>query len=270
MLSAQVECLGNKSADLTWSDAATAPLCSGERQAFARPGQRDIGEASLLAQCLFIYLCWSVWGKRVARHHIIRAAELCSERKSRWSTFCWETSLDEVRSKDDGELQPLRLVNREERDRIKVGINIGGRRIVPRLTELLEVAHQEWGAIKLQQSAAGAHHIKEASDVANALIGLRSCFAGELGEQARLTQPAIEHLTTRPLHALLHDTGEAFKEPLGGLMPRPNRCEALPQREMIAARLPDRGGQDRGWHLEARLCDDQEEWCRGIWVGRMA
>ena len=39
---------------------------------------------------------------------------------------------------------------------------------------------------------------------------------------------------------------------------------------MIAARLADRSGQDRGWHLEARLCDDQEEWRRGIWVGRMA
>ena len=75
-------------------------------------------------------------------------------------------------------------MNGEEGNRIKVGINIGGRRIIPRLTELLEVTHQEWGAIELQQSAAGAHHIEEASDVADSLIGLWRCFAGELGEQA--------------------------------------------------------------------------------------
>ena len=36
----------------------------------------------------------------------------------------------------------------EECDRIKVGIDIGGGRIIPRLTKFLEIAHQEWGAIE--------------------------------------------------------------------------------------------------------------------------
>jgi hypothetical protein len=73
-------------------------------------------------------------------------------------------------------------VNGEERNGIKVGINIGGRRIIPRLTELLEVADQEWGAIKFEKSTAGAHHIKEAPNVANPFVGLRRRFASELGE----------------------------------------------------------------------------------------
>jgi hypothetical protein len=51
-----------------------------------------------------------------------------------------------------------------------------------RLTELLEVAHQEWGAIKFEESTVGAHHIKEAPNVANPFVGLRRRFASELGE----------------------------------------------------------------------------------------
>jgi hypothetical protein len=73
-------------------------------------------------------------------------------------------------------------VNGEEGNRVKIGINIGGRRIIPRLTELLEVAHQEWGAIELQQATAGAHHIEEASDVADPFVGLWRRFASEFGE----------------------------------------------------------------------------------------
>ena len=53
-------------------------------------------------------------------------------------------------------------------------------------------------------------------------------------------------------------------------MPRPNRCEALPQRGVVAARLANGGGENRGRHLEARLSSDEEEWCRSVWVGRMA
>ena len=125
-------------------------------------------------------------------------------------------------------------MNGEECNRIKIGINIGGRWVIPRLTELLEVAHQEWSTIEFQQATAGAHHIEEAPDVANPLVGLWRCFAGELGKQARLAQPAVEHLTTRALHALLHHSGEAFQEPLGGLMSRPNGCKALAQRSVVA------------------------------------
>ena len=53
-------------------------------------------------------------------------------------------------------------------------------------------------------------------------------------------------------------------------MPRPNRCEALPQRGVVAARLANGGGQNRGRHLEARLCSDEEEWRCSVWVRRMA
>ena len=49
LLSTEIERLGNKSADLPRTDAATASLCSGQCQAFACPGECDIGEATLLA-----------------------------------------------------------------------------------------------------------------------------------------------------------------------------------------------------------------------------
>ena len=208
LLAAEVERLGDKSADLTWSHTTTAPLCSGQGQAFTCSGQCDIGKASLLAQRLFIYLCWPVWSTWVTWHHIIRAAKLCSERKARRSTFGWEPPLNKVCNKDHRELQTFRLVNREECNSIKIGIDIGGRRIIPRLTELLEVAHQERGSIKLQQSTAGAHHIEEATDVADPFVRFRRCLASEFGEKPGFTQPAVEHLTTRPLHALLHHSSE--------------------------------------------------------------
>ena len=75
-------------------------------------------------------------------------------------------------------------MNGEERDGIKVGVNIGRRRIIPRLTELFEIAHQKWSTVKFQQAATGAHHIKEASDVADPLVGLWRCLASQFSKES--------------------------------------------------------------------------------------
>ena len=76
------------------------------------------------------------------------------------------------------------MVNGEERHSVKIGINIGGRRIIPSLTELFEVAHQEWSTVKFQQAATGAHHIEEATNVANPFVRLWRCLASQLREEA--------------------------------------------------------------------------------------
>jgi len=75
-------------------------------------------------------------------------------------------------------------MDREERNCVKVGIDIGGRGIIPRLSELLEVANQEWRAIKLQESTSSTHHIEEPADVSNTFVRLRRCLAREFGEES--------------------------------------------------------------------------------------
>ena len=175
LLAAEVECLGDESTDLARSHTTAASFCGGKGQALACSRQCNVSKTSLLAQRLFVCLCWPLWGTGISWHHIIRATKFCSEREARRSTFGREAPFNEVCSKNDGELKALRLVNGEERNGVKVGINIGGRRIVPRLPELLEVAHQEWSAVELQESAAGAHHIEEAPNVANALVRFWRC-----------------------------------------------------------------------------------------------
>ena len=133
----KVERLRDEAAYLSRANPSGGALCGAQIELRPRACQRHIGEAALFAQRLLIKRAWVISDARVARHDLITTAQLCSKGETRRSSARRESRLNHIRNKDHRELKPLRLVNGEQRNSIKVWINICGGWIVTRLAELL-------------------------------------------------------------------------------------------------------------------------------------
>ncbi len=77
----------------------------------------------------------------------------------------------EARQVHDGELEALRLVDGHHGDRVRVGVDVGRRRIVAGLDQGLEVAGEEHGPVVGEERRLGAHDVEEARDVGQRLLG---------------------------------------------------------------------------------------------------
>ena len=126
-------------------------------------------------------------------------AEATGERERLASTREREPPGDQARQEHDRKLEPLRLVDREHGDGIRVRIELRGGRVVARLDERLEMACHEHRPVVRKQGRLRPDDLEEAGDVLERLFGGDAVGAGQARQQPGPAQERVEHLARRPL-----------------------------------------------------------------------
>ena len=93
-----------------------------------------------------------------------------------------EATVHESDEEDDRPLQPLRLVEGRDGDGVRVGVQVGGRRVVPGVDERLQVRREEDGAVVGEEVGLGPDDLEEAGDVRERLFGGHGFRLHEPGE----------------------------------------------------------------------------------------
>ena len=135
-----------------------------------------------------------------------------------------EAAGHEARQVDDRELEPLRLVDGQDRDRVHVGVELGGRRVVARLDQRLEMSRDERGAIVGEQRRLRPDDLEETGDVAEGLLGGDRWRRGQPPERPGLPQEGVQDLRSGPLVRQQRELPEVFDQ-------------AVPSGNGMAARL---------------------------------
>ena len=97
------------------------------------------------------------------------------------------------------ELQPLRLVDGQDGDRIEVRVELRRGRVVAGLDERLEMTGHEDGPIVRKDRRLGTDDLEEPSDVAEGFLGRDRVRCCEPGEHAASAQEPIQQLARRLL-----------------------------------------------------------------------
>ena len=90
-----------------------------------------------------------------------------------------EATVDQADHVDDRPLEPLGLVDGDDGDRVRVGVEIGRRRVVAGLDQRLQVRRQEDGPIVREQARLGPDDLEEPGHVSQRLFGGRRPGLGE-------------------------------------------------------------------------------------------
>ena len=109
-----------------------------------------------------------------------------------------EAPRDHTRQEHDRELEPLRLVDGEDGHGVRVGIELGGRRVVAGVDERLEMGRDEDRAVVDQEGRLAADDLEEPGDVGERFLGADGVGRREAGQQAARAQEAVQQLTRRP------------------------------------------------------------------------
>ena len=115
---------------------------------------------------------------------------------------------------DDRELEALRLVDGQHRDRVGVRVELGGGRVVARLDERGEVLRDEDGPVVGQERRLRADDLEEARDVLELLLGGRRVRADQPGEDAARAQEAVQELAGRSRVSRLRVAAQVRDEPM--------------------------------------------------------
>ena len=141
-------------------------------QLVAGPGHRHVAEPPLL-------------GERQLGRRRRAATETGGQGQRLAPAARREAARDEAGQEDDRELEALGLVDGQDGDRVDVGIEVGGRRVVAGLDERLEVRRDEDRAVVGQQRGLAADDLEEPGDVAERLLGRDGVGGGQPGQQSR-------------------------------------------------------------------------------------
>ena len=155
-------------------------------QLVARPGHRDVAQPTLLRE-------------RPLRRHRLTAAETGRQRQRLAPAVPREATGDHAGHVDDREFQTFRLVDREDRDAVRLGVEVRRRRIVAGVDERLEVLGEEYGSVIRQHGRLRPDQVEEPRDVAQSLIGGGRVGHGEPGQQPAVAEEGIQHLAGRTL-----------------------------------------------------------------------
>ena len=105
-------------------------------------------------------------------------------------------------------------MDRQHRDGIGIGVQVGRGWVVTRLDQRLEVLCDEHRAVIGQDRGLRPDQVEEARDVPEPLVGCGGGRRGEAGEQAAVTEEGVQDLAGRPLMGHRREARDVGHEPV--------------------------------------------------------
>ncbi len=152
-----------------------------QHQLVAGAGHRDVAQAALL-------------GERHLGRRRRPATEAGRQRQRVGPTGRREAAGDHPGQEDDRELEALRLVDGQHRDRVGIGVELGGGRVVARVDERGEIRRDEDRPVVDEQRGPCADDLEEPGDVLELLLGRGRVGRDQSREQAARLEEPVQQL----------------------------------------------------------------------------
>ena len=217
-------------------------------QLVAGAGHRHVAQPSFL-------------GQGAVRRGRLAPTQSGGQRQGVAAAVAREATGDQPGQVHDREFEALGLVHRQHRDRVRIRIEVGRRRVVTGFDQRLEVAGHEHRPVVGEQGRLGADDVEEPGDVAEPLLGRGGLGAGQPREHPAVAQEGVQHLARRAFVGHRRVAGQVRDEPTDRLPAR--RGDAQDARlplELVERRphrpMPAAGGvHDRRQVLAAQAVD---------------